>query len=83
MGSFAGPIRSYPPPCTAEDLPPIDVVCISHNHFDHMDQTSLMSIWRYSRNTVRFFAPLGNKRFLLEWGIPDDRIIELDWWDPE
>ncbi|KAK3291331.1 beta-lactamase superfamily domain-containing protein [Chaetomium fimeti] len=81
LGSFAGPIRSYPPPCKAEDLPAIDVVCISHNHFDHMDQTSLMSIWRHSRNSVRFFVPLGNKRLLLEWGIPDDRITEMDWWD--
>ncbi|KAH6843232.1 beta-lactamase superfamily domain-containing protein [Chaetomium sp. MPI-CAGE-AT-0009] len=81
MGSFAGPIRSYPAPCQAEDLPTIDVVCISHNHFDHMDQTSLMSIWRYSQDSVRFFVPLGNKRLLLEWGIPDDRVIELDWWD--
>ena len=81
MGSFAGPIRSYPPPCQVEDLPPIDIVCISHNHFDHMDQTSLISIWRHSRNSVRFFVPLGNKRLLVEWGIPEDRITELDWWE--
>jgi L-ascorbate metabolism protein UlaG (beta-lactamase superfamily) len=78
---FAGPIRSYPPPCKVEDLPPIDIVCISHNHFDHMDYDSILSIWRHSRDSVRFFVPLGNKRWLLDWKIPADRIIELDWWD--
>ncbi|KAL2126385.1 hypothetical protein VTI74DRAFT_1016 [Chaetomium olivicolor] len=78
---FAGPIRSYPPPCRADGLPQIDAVFLSHNHFDHMDFDSLMSIWNHNQSTVRFFVPLQNKKFLLSWGIPADRIIELDWWD--
>jgi L-ascorbate metabolism protein UlaG (beta-lactamase superfamily) len=78
---FAGPIRSYPPPCKVEDLPPIDIVCISHNHFDHMDYDSIMSVWRHSQDSVRFFVPLGNKRWLLDWKIPADRIVEMDWWN--
>ncbi|KAK4118517.1 Metallo-hydrolase/oxidoreductase [Parathielavia appendiculata] len=78
---FAGPIRSYPPPCKVEDLPPIDIVCISHNHYDHMDQDSIMSIWRRNDFCVRFFVPLGNKHWFVDWKIPADRIIEMDWWD--
>ncbi|KAL2161879.1 hypothetical protein VTH06DRAFT_7663 [Thermothelomyces fergusii] len=78
---FAGPIRSYPPPCRAQDLPPIDLVLISHNHFDHMDAGSIQSVWDHSRDTVRFFVPLGNAKYLLGWGIPADRVVELDWWD--
>ncbi|GAB1315587.1 Protein-lysine N-methyltransferase efm4 [Madurella fahalii] len=77
----AGPIRSYPPPCKVEDLPPIDAVFISHNHYDHMDYDSLVSVWHHSRATVRFFVPLGNKQWLLDWGIPADRVAEMDWWD--
>ncbi|KAK4043329.1 beta-lactamase superfamily domain-containing protein [Parachaetomium inaequale] len=78
---LAGPIRSYPPPCTVQDLPPIDAVFISHNHYDHMDYDSLIAVWRHSRDSVRFFVPLGNKKLLLEWGIPADRVTEMDWWD--
>ncbi|KAK4096284.1 Metallo-hydrolase/oxidoreductase [Parathielavia hyrcaniae] len=78
---LAGPIRSYPPPCKVEDLPPIDIVCISHNHYDHMDHDSIMFIWQRSSFCVRFFVPLGNKRWLVDWKIPADRVVEMDWWD--
>ncbi|KXX81526.1 N-acyl-phosphatidylethanolamine-hydrolyzing phospholipase D [Madurella mycetomatis] len=78
---LAGPIRSYPPPCKVEDLPPIDAVFVSHNHYDHMDYDSIVSVWRHSQDTVRFFVPLGNKQWLLDWEIPADRITEMDWWD--
>ncbi|KAL2167697.1 hypothetical protein VTG60DRAFT_916 [Thermothelomyces hinnuleus] len=78
---FAGPVRSYPPPCRVQDLPPIDLVLVSHNHFDHMDAGSILSVWDHSRDSVRFFVPLGNAKYLLGWGIPADRVVELDWWD--
>ncbi|KAK4150625.1 hypothetical protein C8A00DRAFT_36760 [Chaetomidium leptoderma] len=77
----AGPIRSYPPPCKVQDLPPIDTVFISHSHYDHMDSSTITAIWQHSRDSVRFFVPLGHKKWLLEWGISADRIIEMDWWD--
>ncbi|KAL2174612.1 beta-lactamase superfamily domain-containing protein [Thermothelomyces heterothallicus CBS 202.75] len=78
---FAGPVRSYPPPCRVQDLPPIDLVLISHNHFDHMDAGSILSVRDHSRDSARFFVPLGNAKYLLGWGIPADRVVELDWWD--
>lgn len=78
---FAGPIRSYPTPCKAEELPPIDAVFISHNHYDHMDRDTLVAVWKHSKDTVRFFVPQENKQWLTEWGIPGDRITEMDWWD--
>ncbi len=77
----AGPIRSYPAPCKVEDLPPIDIVCISHNHQDHMNELTLRSIWEHNKDTVRFFVPLKNKHYLVSFGIPPDRIHELDWWE--
>ncbi|KAK4212777.1 N-acyl-phosphatidylethanolamine-hydrolyzing phospholipase D [Rhypophila decipiens] len=77
----AGPIRSYPPPCAVEDLPGIDVVFISHNHYDHLDLDTIMAISKQSRDTVHFFVPLGNQRLLVESGIPKERVTEMDWWD--
>jgi hypothetical protein len=46
-----------------------------------MDYDSIMTVWRWSRDVVRFFVPQGNKRWLLDWGISADRIVELDWWE--
>ncbi|KAK4552566.1 hypothetical protein LTR86_010210 [Recurvomyces mirabilis] len=77
----AGPIRSYPPPCTVEDLPEVDVVTISHSHYDHLDYDTIMTFWKYHRATVRFLVPLGNKKWFVECGIDADRVTELDWWD--
>jgi L-ascorbate metabolism protein UlaG (beta-lactamase superfamily) len=74
---WAGPKRWYPPPITLSDLPPIDVVLISHDHYDHLDYASIVAM-RSWHNI--FVVPLGVGAHLSRWGIPDDRIIELDWW---
>ncbi|KAK1752300.1 N-acyl-phosphatidylethanolamine-hydrolyzing phospholipase [Echria macrotheca] len=76
-----GPIRSYRPPCQVSDLPTIDGVFISHNHFDHLDADTIKAVWAENKDTVRFFVPLGNEKWFVEWGIPNDRVIEFDWWD--
>jgi len=79
-----GPIRTYPPPCTIKFLPPLDAVFISHNHYDHLDQPTIASIWTHHGDTVRFFVPLNNGQWLLKSDgarIPPDRVHELDWWD--
>jgi len=76
-----GPIRSYPPPCAPEALPPIDVVMISHNHFDHLDPESIATLWRINKDHIRFLVPLGKKEWFINTGIAETSIEELDWWD--
>lgn len=71
-----GPRRVRPPGIRFEDLPPIDVVVLSHNHYDHCDLPTLQRLAR--THTPRLIAPLGNRRFLERRGIPV--IAELDWW---
>jgi L-ascorbate metabolism protein UlaG (beta-lactamase superfamily) len=61
-----------------QDLPPIDAVVISHDHFDHLDRSTIegMRGWK----TI-FVVPLGIGAHLERWGIEANRIRELDWWD--
>jgi len=56
----AGPQRSYPPPCAVEDLPEIDIVMISHNHYDHLDFDTIMALWKRNARHLRFVVPLDN-----------------------
>ncbi|MCA9605398.1 MAG: MBL fold metallo-hydrolase [Myxococcales bacterium] len=76
--TYLGPERFYPPPLAFEDLPPIDVVLLSHDHYDHLD---LPTIRRMASWDVTFVMPLGVGAHLEYWGIPHERIVELDWWD--
>ena len=73
---FVGPHRVRPPGIRFEDLPPIDAVIISHNHYDHLDVTTLKRL-RDTFNPV-FIVPLGNKQLLAAYDI--HRTVELDWW---
>jgi L-ascorbate metabolism protein UlaG (beta-lactamase superfamily) len=72
---FAGPKRHVPPGVKLEDLPPIDAVIISHNHYDHLDRLTV----QYFGDNVLFFVPLGIGNFLEDLGITN--YEELDWWD--
>ncbi|KAH8894334.1 Metallo-hydrolase/oxidoreductase [Thozetella sp. PMI_491] len=78
---LAGPIRSYAPPCDAQALPPVDIILISHSHYDHLDYDSIMALWEAHKESVRFMVPLGNLPWFVSCGIPADRVTELDWWD--
>ncbi|KAL1840942.1 hypothetical protein VTJ49DRAFT_7601 [Mycothermus thermophilus] len=82
LNDSVGPTRSYPTPCVVKDLPEIDAVFISHNHPDHMNAETLKEVWERNREWVRFFVPLGNAKWLeSECGIPEERVVEMDWWD--
>lgn len=65
-------------PAKLEDLPEIDAVLISHDHYDHLDYESIKKL---SSKTTMFFVPLGLKAHLLKWGVTPRQITELDWWD--
>ena len=75
--SFMGPKRITSVPFTIPELPRLDVIVISHNHYDHLDEQSIREIAIYQPE-VRFLVPLGLKKLLLEWGAND--VTELDWW---
>lgn len=74
--SFAGPKRYHPAGIRFEDLPQIDLVIISHNHYDHMDIPTLKRL--YAEHRPRYIVGLGNRRLLRDNGI--DGVTELDWW---
>lgn len=74
--SWIGPKRHRSPGASIEALPKVDVVIISHNHYDHMDLDSLVAINKKDHPT--FIVPLGNKKYLEDKGIKN--VVELDWW---
>ncbi|KAI6358116.1 hypothetical protein MCOR25_007433 [Pyricularia grisea] len=75
--SFLGPKRFTEAPCTISDIPIVDVVVISHNHYDHMSYPTIAEIQKHHPN-VHFFAPLGNADWFRSCGIT--AMTELDWW---
>ncbi len=76
--SWAGPKRFFAPPIPLEELPVPDAVVISHDHYDHLDRTTIQRMKGWD---TRFVVPLSVGRRLAAWGIPESRITELDWWD--
>lgn len=74
--SFFGPKRVRAPGVAFDDLPRIDVVLISHNHYDHLDLDTLKKLWL--RDKPRIIAGLGNEAFLKKHGIASN---DLDWWE--
>ncbi|KAJ4376457.1 hypothetical protein N0V83_001741 [Neocucurbitaria cava] len=72
--------RYTPPPCEIEDLPFVDVVVISHNHYDHLSYPTTQRIQKKFPE-AHFFAPLGNKKWFESSGVPSDKCTELDWWE--
>ena len=77
MVPWTGPKRVTPPGIAFEDLPPIDLVLVSHNHYDHMDLATLARLRQDHDPLV--VTPLGNERVLLD-GVGDLRVRTLDWW---
>jgi L-ascorbate metabolism protein UlaG (beta-lactamase superfamily) len=73
---FVGPKRHRSPGLNFNELPVIDFVLVSHNHFDHMDKKTLQRLQK--KFDPHFFVALGDARWLKAWGI--DKVTEMDWW---
>ena len=76
--SWLGPRRWFAPPIALGKSPKIDVVLISHDHYDHLDHRTIMAMSDWSSP---FIVPLGVGAHLAYWGVPEARIVELDWWE--
>jgi N-acyl-phosphatidylethanolamine-hydrolysing phospholipase D len=76
---FAGPPRWVPPGIAFEDLPPLDVVVESHNHYDHLDSRTVRCLAR-AHPQASWIVPLGLASFVQKRGAPADAVAELDWW---
>jgi L-ascorbate metabolism protein UlaG (beta-lactamase superfamily) len=77
--SWIGPKRYQDPGVSFEDLPHIDIVLLSHNHYDHMEISTLRKL--HERDDVHIYTGLGNKDYLETRGIKN--IVEMDWWQLE
>ena len=75
-----GPRRFHPPPIALADLPPIDAVLITHDHYDHLDMPTVQQL--AGRGTI-FFVPLGIGAHLMEWGVSEAQVRELEWWQEQ
>jgi L-ascorbate metabolism protein UlaG (beta-lactamase superfamily) len=75
---WAGPKRFHPPPIPLDELPKIDAVLISHEHFDHLDMATVRAL---AAKGIPFHAPLGVGVHLRRWGIAPAQIVEHDWWE--
>ena len=75
---FIGPKRAQPPGLGLRQLPPIDVVLVSHNHHDHLDLASVTALASQGGGSPLFVVPLGLAAWFRSHGV--DRVIELDWW---
>lgn len=72
-----GPRRCHPVPMALADLPPLSAVLISHDHYDHLDTATIDAL--VDLQDAPFVVPLGISAHLRRWGVPENRIVELDW----
>ncbi|WP_449468475.1 MBL fold metallo-hydrolase [Stenotrophomonas humi] len=75
--SFMGPKRFHAPPLSIDALPPITGVIISHDHYDHLDHAAVMAL---APKVQHFVTALGVGDRLIGWGVPADKVTQLDWW---
>jgi L-ascorbate metabolism protein UlaG (beta-lactamase superfamily) len=75
--SVIGPKRFFAPPLPLEQLPSVDAVLLSHDHYDHLDEPSIRFL---NERVPAFVVPLGIGAHLEYWGVPAAKIRELGWW---
>lgn len=76
--SLHGSQRFSVPPLALAELPALDAVLISHDHYDHLDRATITFL--NNNSAAKFIVPLGIGAQLERWGVPSQRIVELDWW---
>jgi L-ascorbate metabolism protein UlaG (beta-lactamase superfamily) len=76
--SWMGPKRFYAPLIPIDQVPAVDAVVISHDHYDHLDEPTIRAIRSWK---TTFVVPLGVGAHLASWGVPEACIVELDWWE--
>jgi len=75
---LAGPKRFQPVPVALRAMPPVDLVIVSHDHYDHLDYPTIREL---AKRDVPFVTSLGVGAHLEAWGVQSERIVELDWWE--
>jgi L-ascorbate metabolism protein UlaG (beta-lactamase superfamily) len=75
--SWAGPARFHPPPLALAEVPTIEALVLSHDHYDHLDVPTIEAL---KDRVQRYLVPLGVGARLRDWGIAADKIEEYDWW---
>jgi L-ascorbate metabolism protein UlaG (beta-lactamase superfamily) len=75
--SKLGPKRLHKCPISLDEIPPLDAILISHDHYDHLDMETVKALT--ANQTAPFLVPLGVGAHLARWGVPGHRIVELDW----
>ena len=76
--SLFGPKRFFQPPLQLDELPPLDAIIVSHDHYDHLDKETIKY---FGGKTIPFFCSLGVGRHLEKFGIAKNFINEMDWGD--
>lgn len=85
FSKYASPVpfaikRFQPPAIALDQIDAIDLVVISHNHYDHLDKKTIKQL---AKRAVPFVVPLGVGKQLNRWGIDNERVTEFDWWESE
>ncbi len=74
---WMGPKRFHAPPIALEDLPEIEAVILSHDHYDHLDHATVQAL---APKVKHFVTPLGVGQRLIDWGVPAAKVQQFDWW---
>ena len=69
--------RFQPPPAAPNELPPLDIILYSHNHYDHLEESFVHSV---ADSGVHFLVPLGMEVLLRRWGVKAENILAADWY---